>query len=107
MPRYLDEVVPLRLYNTCIATYYIAITLGYVFALDTAFLLPQDNETQALIDDEIGWRIILGQPLLWFLLQTLSFLFYIKLDGPAFFISNGDVDGARESYETIYKTQED
>ena len=40
MPRYLDEVVPLRLYNVCIATYYIAICLGYVFALDTAILLP-------------------------------------------------------------------
>jgi len=43
MPRYLDEVVPLRLYNVCIAAYVVAINLGYVFALDLVFLLPSDK----------------------------------------------------------------
>lgn len=78
MPRYLDEMVPLRSYNVCIGLYVVFINLGYVFALDTAFLLPIDTDTQALIDDEVSWRIILGQPLVWFALSILSFLFYIK-----------------------------
>lgn len=51
MPRYLDEMVPLRSYNVCIGLYVVFINLGYVFALDSAFLLPLDTDTQALIDD--------------------------------------------------------
>ena len=60
MPRYLDEVVPLRRYNVCIALYVLSINLGYVFALDSAVLLPPDDKKQELIDDQVAWRIILG-----------------------------------------------
>ena len=107
MPRYLDEVVPLRRYNVCIALYVLAINLGYVFALDSAILLPPDENTQELIDDEVAWRVILGQPMVWFFLQTLSFLFYIKMDGPAFLLSKHDMEGARASFESIYQTNGD
>ena len=107
MPRYLDEVVPLRQYNVCIAIYVISINAGYVFALDTAVLLPPDDDKQALIDDNVSWRIILGLPFIWFILQELLFLFCVKRDGPSFLLSKGDYEGARESYESIYLTEGD
>lgn len=100
-------MVPLRSYNVCIGLYVVFINLGYVFALDSAFLLPLDTDTQALIDDEVSWRIILGQPLVWFTLSILSFLFYIKQDGPAFLLANHDTEGARKSFESLYKTNGD
>jgi len=60
-----------------------------------------------LVDDEVNWRIILGQPLLWFTLQTISLLVYIKQDGPSFLLSNHDTEGARRSYEQINDTKGD
>ena len=42
MPRYLDEVIPLRLYNICIAMYVTSINVGFLFALDGAIFLPKD-----------------------------------------------------------------
>ena len=42
MPRYLDEVIPLRLYNVCIAGYVASINVGFLLALDGAIFLPRD-----------------------------------------------------------------
>ena len=44
MPRYVDEIVPLRRYNVCIACYVLSINIGYVFALCSAVLLPPDTD---------------------------------------------------------------
>ena len=104
MPRYLDEFVPLRRYSLCIGLYVLAINFGYVFALCGAVLLPPDTETQELIDDNVSWRILLGLPLIWFTVQELGFLFVIKNDGPSFYLGQKDYDGARDSFEKIYKT---
>mmetsp|Transcript_22397 Transcript_22397/g.27553 ORF Transcript_22397/g.27553 Transcript_22397/m.27553 type:complete len:158 (+) Transcript_22397:138-611(+) len=46
MPRFLDEVVPLRIYDLCIGLYVVGINVGYVFALDSAVLLPPDEQVQ-------------------------------------------------------------
>ena len=79
MPRYLDEFVPLRRYSLCIGLYVLAINIGYVFALCGAVLLPPDDNTQELIDDQVGWRVLLGLQLIWYAIQEFGFLFIIKL----------------------------
>ena len=78
MPRYLDEVVPLRLYNVCIALYVTSINVGFLFALDGAVFIPKDYETQEQIDDNVGWRILFGIPYALFIPQTILLLFFVK-----------------------------
>ena len=78
MPRYLDEVVPLRLYNVCIALYVTSINVGFLFALDGAVFIPKDYETQEQIDDNVGWRILFGIPYALFIPQTILLLLFVK-----------------------------
>ena len=87
MPRYVEEYLPLHKYSLCIGIYAFSINIGSLFALTDAIILPKDTDTQALLDDEVLWRLIFGLPLVLFIFSTMGFLFYIKYDGPSFYLA--------------------
>ena len=94
MPRYVEEYVPFRNYSLCIAIYAFSMNFGNLFALCTAVFLPSDDDTQALMDDQVVWRIIFAFPLVWFTVSNIGFLFVIKNDGPSFLLVNNKVEEA-------------
>ena len=81
--------------------------IGTLFALMSAFALPKDTDTQALMDNEVTWRVILGFPLILYVASTLGFLTVIKLDGPSFYLSQGQYELAERSFGNINKTEGD
>lgn len=74
MPRYVEEYLPLRRYGLCIALYAGSINIGSTMAILSAVILPSDTDTEALLADEVDWRIIFGLPLVPFTLSTIGFL---------------------------------
>ena len=89
MPRYVEEFVPLHKYGICIALYAFSMNIGTLIALTSAIILPKDDDTDAILDCHVTWRLILGFPLFLYVCQAIGFL-YINFDGPSFYLACGD-----------------
>lgn len=107
MPRYLEEIVPLRLYSICIGLYAVSMNLGTICALCSAVFLPPDNDKTALYNDQVVWRCIFAFPALLFTIQITGFLAFVKMDGPAYYLTKNRQELAEESFNKIYKTEGD
>ena len=94
MPRFVEEFVPLHKYGLCIALYAFSINIGFLIALTDAVILPKDDETELLEQNEVAWRIILGFPLLLFFISMVGFLTAITFDGPSYYMAFNNFEAA-------------
>ena len=92
MPRYVEEFVPLRKYGLCIALYAFSMNIGTLIALMSGIILPLDDDTEALLDNQVSWRIIFGFPAVLFTISLVGFLVQIRFDGPPYYFAIGKFD---------------
>ena len=85
-PRFIEEYVPLELCGTCITVFSFAQNLGLLVALLIAYILPDDDDKEALGENE-SWRLIFGLPLLMYALIFGLLKLFIRYDSPRYHMS--------------------
>ena len=88
-PRFLEETVPNHLYDKFAPFYVISQTLGNLVAFMTGEMLPDNTDKQALIDDDINWRLIIVYfPLVLYASVIIFFVFILRHDAVKFLVTD-------------------
>ena len=105
-PRFIEEYVPLEKCGTCITVYAFAQNIGLLLCMLIAYILPSDEETDALARND-SWRFIFGLPIVTYSIIVALLLFRVPYDSPRFHIQRGERNQAINSIHKIYATKGD
>ena len=69
-----------------------------------AVILPEDTDTEALVENQ-SWRLIFGLPILTYLLILIWLVCFLPYDSPKFHMQKGERHLAIKSIHKVYNTQ--
>ena len=95
MSRYIEEYVPLAWFGTSSAIIMFALEVGIFLASIMGFVLPHEEDTEALKETQSWIYIFAVQPIMC-TLSIILFYVYVGNDTPRFYISRGMDDTAKQ-----------
>ena len=103
IPRYVEETVPTRLFDSIGPLYICSQSLGTLFSYLLGEILPADTDLEALRKTE-RWRAFYFYfPGASYVLVLLAFIFTVKHDSVKFLVTKGKTAEAKEALCLIYK----
>ena len=101
---YLQETVPAEKSATFDFTTNFGVILGITICLVSGFGLPTSE--QGKVDDQVYWRVILGFPLVFIVLQLILWISVFKLESLKNCFALKEYDQARQQVAKIYLTSD-
>lgn len=110
LPRYIEEYLPLDYYTIGALVFVVSQNIGSCLGMYDGLLLPREYNNpdyhQQLVDYS-DWRYIFGFPFLLFTILIIQLLFFIRSEGPKFYIVRGQKEIAIRVIHDIYETKGD
>lgn len=103
--RYIEETVPMHLVSSLFPIYTCGLTAAAIIVMLASIMIPH-NHDPAVMKTTNAWRFFLAVPLIMYAITFFGVLFFIKMDTPKFYLSNGKEELALEAVKRIYHKDE-
>ena len=86
VPKYMEETIPLHHFETVVASYHASQSVGNLLGTFEGYLLPDDKDTQALVDTNRWLIIYVYFPIALQLFIILMMIFVVRHESVKFLI---------------------
>lgn len=96
----------MHLLTALFPVYTCGMAISTIFIMLAAIILPNFNDSDAVKNNELAWRLFVGFPMILHVLTGIGIVVFIKHDPPKFLINNGREREALDAIHSIYHKDE-